>query len=372
MKISHIFSGLRDPRSPRKKPYSFDALMLMSICAMMAGETTFTGMAEYAENNYEEFRAYVELPGGTPDHETFRIFFDALDPEEFDQWFYEFTQTIADYCDQRGEPEPDKRQLAIDGKTIRNSTAENLLHIVHVWCTKNKLVLMQQKVDEKTNEIKAIPVLLSMLDLEGMVVSMDAMGAQRDICATIVAHKGDYVVGLKDNQKNLNADVRDYFKLGEDFDFENFTHYDKGHGRIEKRTCRVTAALEWLNAAHRWPGLTSIIEVASSVTQIKTQKTTEEKRYYLSSLPAEPRKLSKYIRDHWQSENNLHWVLDCTFNEDSACVRRENAALNVSTARKLILNVFTALKDPKASMRSMQRKCQKPKNALQFLFKFVH
>ena len=346
--------------------------MLMSLCAIMAGETCFTGIAEYAVNNYDELSAYVSLPSRTPDHETFRILYDTLNPDEFDQWLYAFTQIIAAYCDQNSEPLPDKRQLAIDGKTIRNSHADRLLHIVHVWCTKNKLVLMQEKVDKKTNEINTIPILLKMLDLEGRVVSMDAMGAQREICEYIVANSGDYVVGLKGNQKNLHDDTRAYFNLGEDLDFFNFTHYDKGHGRIETRVCRVTSSIDWLHSQHKWPGLTSIIEVENTVIQIKTKKETKEKRYYLSSLPAEPQKLLQYIRDHWQSENNLHWVLDCNFNEDSACVRRENAALNLSTARKLILNIFSASKEPKTSMRSMQRKCQKPKNALQFLFKFVH
>jgi predicted transposase YbfD/YdcC len=372
MDISQLFFGLTDPRSPRKKTYSFVAMMTMSLCAMMAGETSFTGIADYAENNYEVLKKHVELPDSTPDHETFRLFYDGLNPDEFNKWFYEFTQNVAQYCDQDIEEETEKRQLALDGKTIRNSTPNTLLHIVHVWCAKNKLVLMQKKVEDKSNEIKAIPVLLQMLDLEGVVITMDAMGAQRDICAQIIDRGGDYVIGLKGNQKSLNEDARDYFKLGENFDFSSFTNYDKGHGRIEKRTCRVTDKLAWLNAEHHWPGLKTIVEITSEITHVKKKKTTEEKRYYLTSLSPNPEKISKYIRDHWQSENNLHWVLDCTFNEDKGGIRRENAALNISTARKLILNVFSAFKDPKISIRSMQRKCQNPTKAIQFLLKFVH
>lgn len=369
MNVKSLFEGLSDKRSQTQQLYSFDSLLLMSMCAIMAGEDSFTGIADYAETNKHIFDQYFDLPLFTPTHDTFNRLFDALDPTEFDQWFVTYTKTIAAYCESTNPKDKGIKHQAIDGKTIRNSSSKGSpLHVVSAWCSRNRLVLCQTKVDEKTNEIKAIPLLLDMLDLENTVTTIDAMGCQREICELIQHKKGDYVIALKENQRTLYRDVKDYFDQVHAFSHAKFEHNDKGHGRIEQRICTVTDDIEWLKEDHKWPGLRTIARVESTI-EFK-DKTTSSTRYFISSLCPSAAQHLDIIRSHWGIENNLHWSLDCTFNEDGACVRRENAALNLSTARKIALNALSALKEEKSSVRSIQRKCWNPINAYKFLLKF--
>jgi predicted transposase YbfD/YdcC len=365
MSLESLFSDLSDKRSKTHQVYSFESLLFMSMCAIMAGEDSFTGIADYAETNRNYFDKYFDLPLYTPTHDTFNRLFDTLDPSEFDKWFVSYTRNIAAYCESRDLKNESIKHQAIDGKTIRNSGKDKPFHVVSAWCSRNRLVLCQAKVDEKTNEIKAIPILLEMMDLESTVTTIDAMGCQRDICQLIQYKKGDYIIALKENQPKLYVDVKDYFNQIQEFSHAKFEHNDKGHGRVEKRICTVTDDIEWLKEDHKWAGLQTIVRVEN---EVETKgKVTSFTRYFISSLCSNAAQHLDIIRKHWGVENNLHWCLDCTFNEDEACVRRENAALNLNTARKIALNVLSSLKSEKSSLRSMQRKCWNPTNAATFL-----
>jgi predicted transposase YbfD/YdcC len=368
MNLKELFSELSDKRNKNHQTYSFECLLFMSMCAIMAGEDSFTGISDYVETNKAIFDKYFDLPLFTPTHDTFNRLFDSLDPNEFDKWFVDYTQNIAAYCESRNLKSSAIRHQAIDGKTIRNSGKDKPFHVVSAWCSRNKLVLYQTKVDGKTNEIKAIPILLEMMDLENTVTTIDAMGCQREICKIIQEKGGDYVIALKENQPTLYTDIKDYFGQIHDFSHATFEHNDKGHGRIEKRICTITDDIEWLKEEHKWPGLRSVVRVDSKVEA--KGKASSFTRYFISSLCPNAASHLDIIRKHWGIENNLHWSLDCTFNEDKACVRRENAALNLGTARKIALNVLGSQKSEKISLKSMQRKCWNPEFAVKVLTKF--
>ena len=235
------------------------------------------------------------------------------------------------------------------------------MHIVSAWCQANQLILAQEKVDDKSNEIKAIPKLLKLLDLDNRTVTIDAMGAQRDICEQIIEQKGNYVISLKGNQGTLHDDVVTYFKDEKVLERSLISEEnDKGHGRIEQRIAYSFEEIDWLKKEHLWPGLKSIGMVATTI--IKGNKTLEEKRFYISSLSADAKKLNQAARLHWGIENQLHWRLDVTFNEDGACIRNDNAAENIGILRKWALNILQKAKQkPEQSIRSIMRK-----NAMSF------
>ena len=359
---SGLFEELEDPRSNKNQIYPFEYMMLVMLCACMAGETSFTGIADYADLTHPYFQKHYNLPSHAPHHDTFRYLLNGIDPEIFYPWFENLTDNIVSAL---GGSEA----IALDGKTLRNST-HHPLHLVNAWCTSNRMVLGFEKVRDKTNEIKAIPLLLKTLDLKGRVVTIDAIAAQRDICQRIIDLEGDYCISLKKNQKTLFEDVSCYFQdTSEDF-MAIFEHHDKGHGRIESRTCRVLEDVTWLNEQHNWPGLTSVIEVTRRT--ILNNKETREIQYYISSLKASPERLLTLIRNHWHIENRLHWVLDVTFNQDKACIRTENTALNMDIMRKVALNVLNFNKAGNRSLRSLQRSCWNPHNPITLLQKFYH
>ena len=331
---------------------------------MMAGEDSFVGIAEYGQINRDMLARFVELPERMPEHDTFNRLFGAFDTAEFNEWFQGFSKLIFDYLEENSPKETADKHIALDGKTIRNSGLDKPFHILHAWNVEHRLLLMQ-----KTNEITAMPVLLKLLNLKGAVVTIDAMGAQREICTIITEKEGNYIIGLKENQPSLYEDVVDHFKMLEGMPYVSFEHCDKGHGRFEKRTCYVIDELDWLQEEHNWPGLKSIVAVKSYVEQ--KGKKTEFVRYYIASLPAEAERLLNLIRQHWSVEDQLHWILDCSWNEDGACIRTENAAINMSTIRKVAINILGTAKDDKTSFKSMQRRCWNPSNVVKILDKFV-
>ena len=224
------------------------------------------------------------------------------------------------------------------------------------WCQTNQLVLAQEKVDAKSNEITAIPKLLKLLDLRNRTVTIDAMGAQRAICAQIVSQEGDDVISLKGNQGTLHRDISAYFADPQLLNHcASFEANDKGHGRIEQRVAYACEDIAWLQKEHGWPGLKSIGRVLSTVK--KAGKVIQEQRFYISSLPADAEKLGQAARLHWGIENQLHWRLDVVFNEDNACIRNDNAAENIDILRKWALNVLQKAKQKQEqSIKSLMRK----------------
>jgi len=341
------FEMIEDPRSVRNQRHQFMTLIGTSLLASLCGIDSFSGIAEFTEINLETLEEYFEFPYGSPSHDTYQRFWDAINPAEFYRSFVDFTESLATLT---------STFINLDGKTIRNSGSDKPLHIVSAWCQANQLVLAQEKVDTKSNEITALPKLIQLLNLRGCIVTIDAMGAQRAICEQIIEQEGDYVISLKGNQGTLRKDVADYFNdprlLGKSLRSEE---NDKGHGRLEQRIAYSSDDIAWLQKDHKWPGLKNIGVVKSIVE--KAGKITTEERFYISSLPADARQLNQAARLHWGVENQLHWRLDVVFNEDGACIRNDNAAENIDILRKWALNALSRAKQkPEQSIKSIMRK----------------
>lgn len=350
--LAQYFQEVDDPRSTRNQKHPFITIVGTTLLAGLAGIDSFSGIADFTEAHLENLKDYFDFPHGAPSHDTYRTVWDDISPQSFCESFQEFTQTLA---------QMKSEIINVDGKTIRNSGAEKALHIVSAWCEANQLVLAQEKVDSKSNEITAIPNLLKLLDLKGKIITIDAMGAQRLICQQIIDQGGDYQISLKGNQGTLFGDIKRYFADPTvEADLLCSEENDKGHGRIEQRTAYVTDQIGWLQDLHQWPGLKSIGMVASKVQ--KGEKETREERFYITSLPANARKMNEVARAHWGIENKLHWRLDVVFNEDKACIRNDNAAENMDIVRKWALNILHKAKTkPDQSIKSVMRK-----NAMSF------
>ena len=344
--LNAIFKEVDDPRSYRNQKHPFISLIGVSLLGVISGIDSFSGFADYAEAHLEGLKRYFDFPNGAPSHDTFQRLWDTIDPVKFCNSFHEFTKTIQILTE---------GIISIDGKTIRNS-GDNPLHIVSAWCTSNDLVLAQEKVDSKSNEITAIPKLLDLLDLKSKLITIDAMGCQRKICSQIAEQGGDYLISLKGNQGTLHEDIKLWFTDKELIkQCSSWEENDKGHGRIEQRTAYVTDDINWLQERHKWPYLKSIGVVVSKV--IKANKETQEMRFYVSSMEASAEKLCKAARAHWGIENKLHWRLDVVFNEDGCCITNDNAAENMDILRKWALNILHKAKTkPSQSIKSVQRK----------------
>lgn len=343
--FKHYFQSVDDPRSLRNQRHPFITLIGTTFLSVLSGIDSFSGMQDFVEMHFEELRKYFEFPHGVPSHDTYQRFWDTISPVQFAASFFDFTKSLEKIAGQI---------LSLDGKTIRNSGQEKALHIVSAWCHANQLVLAQEKVAGKSNEITAIPKLLKMLDLENRLITIDAMGAQRNICQQIIDQGGDYVISLKGNQGSLHEEVRLYLKDTENHQMINENN-DKGHGRLEQRIAVVNHDSEWLQERHRWPGLKTIARVVSRV--LKKGKETTETRYYISSLRLTAQALNDIARAHWGIENQLHWRLDVVFNEDKACIRNDNASENIDILRKWALNVLHKAKtNPEQTIKSLMRK----------------
>jgi predicted transposase YbfD/YdcC len=346
------FLDIDDPRSLRNQKHPLIMLIGTTLLASLAGIDSFSGFADFTEAHYEKLVEYFDFPYGCPSHDTYQRLWDAINPSQFYQSFVLFTASLSKLT---------QTFINLDGKTIRHSGDEKALHIVSAWCHANQLVLAQEKVDSKSNEITALPKLIGLLDLKGRIVTIDAMGAQREICSQIIAQGGDYVISLKGNQGRLHQDVSDYFSdpklLSES---ESSEENDKGHGRLEQRIAYSTDNIAWLQKIHEWPGLKSI-GVVNSIVE-KGDKNHEEHRFYITSLSSNAKLLNQAARAHWGIENQLHWRLDVVFNEDGACIRNDNAAENIDVLRKWALNGLQKCKQkPDQSIKSLMRK-----NAMSF------
>jgi len=351
------FSVLPDPRMERSKKHKLVDILFIAICTIICGGEGFTDMEELGKCKEDWLRKFLELPNGIPSDDTFGRLFSILDPEAFHSCFVNWTQALHDSTN--GEV------IALDGKSIRRSfdsaSEKSSLHIVSAWATANGLALGQVRVDDKSNEVTAIPKLLEMLDIKGRTITTDAMGCQKEIARQIVDRGGDYVLCLKGNHADLHDEIKFFFdecaSAGyEDVDYGYFESVEKDHGRIETRRYWVVEddAIKWLEIEGQWPGMKSIVAVEAQ--QTKRGKTSIETRYFISSLKGNVKKIANAIRDHWKIENSLHWVLDVTFNEDMSRIRKDNAPENLSILRKIALNV---VKKEQASKTSVRRKLKR-------------
>jgi predicted transposase YbfD/YdcC len=340
------FSGLRDPRVERNRDHLLEEILLIAIAAVLSGAESWNDIADYGKAKQEWLKTFLTLPSGIPSHDTFNRVFAALDPVEMEKGFAAWVSSIAKLT--AGEV------VAIDGKALcgsRESGKKQLVHMVSAWAEGNGLVLAQRKVDEKSNEITAIPKLLNALELAGTVVTIDAMGCQRSIAEKIVSKKADYILAVKENQGLLLEAIKDSFRhMAADAVAEEI---DCGHGRVEQRRCSVIADLELIEKASEWPSLQGLVRIEAERYHKLTGKTEREIRYYITSLKPDAARLNSLVRQHWGIENKLHWVLDVGFGEDLSRKRAGHSAQNFSLLNRIALNM---LKQEKTSKRGIKGK----------------
>jgi len=332
------FQDLPDSRQLGKVVYPLDEVLLLSLLAVLAGAEAFTDIARFGQKKLDLLRRFRPFVDGTPPHDTLGDIFASLDAEKFQQCFVSWVASLT------GTP---SGVIAIDGKTVRRSGKKKdgkaPIHMVSAFAARQRLVLGQVKVNEKSNEIVAIPKLLDLLAIEGAIVTIDAMGCQRDIAAKIIGKKADYMLALKGNQGSLREDVEVLVAEQKANGFQDTTisqdkTVDGDHGRIETRKTTVIHDVAWLQERHNWPGLKSIVMVES--TREIGNKIETETRFYITSLALIAALVGPIIRSHWAIENSLHWVMDMVFRDDECRVRTENAPANFTTLKHMAHNLI--------------------------------
>jgi len=350
------FADLTDPRVDRTKLHQLLDVLVIAMCATICGAEGWEDFAEFGKAKQEWFKTFLELPNGIPSPDTFRRVVMRLDPQEFEACFLRWVQAVNKIAS--------GQIVAIDGKQLRGSrnAAADLgpIHMVSAWACENRLVLGQVKVDEKSNEITAIPELLRALALTGCIVTIDAMGCQREIAEQIVEQEADYVLALKGNQGTLHEDVAQYFAWAEKVGFKDISYtfdetVEKDHGRIEERRCWATDDIEWLQQKAMWQGFQSIVMVEAD-REVLGKERTVERRYFISSLPAAAQPLLEAVRGHWGIENQLHWCLDVALREDASRIRCDHAPENMAVLRHLALNLLKQEKSCKLGIKRKQLK----------------
>jgi predicted transposase YbfD/YdcC len=331
------FRNVPDPRQDRKVRFPLDELFLLVLCAVISGADGWVEVAEWGKKKLDFLRQFLPYTYGTPSHDQLGRLFSALDAKAFQQCFIEWVQGLQKAL---------KGVVAIDGKTLRRAFDkggdQGYVHMVSAWSSEQRLVLGQTKVAEKSNEITAIPALLDLLTLEGAIVTIDAMGCQREIAQKIIDKKADYILALKGNQGTLRDDVERLLQQQKSHGYalqkvDQFACVDKDHGRLETRKITVLDDVAPLQKTHQWPGLQSLImvEYDSSGGAVRS-----ETRYYIASLKASAADLGTFIRDHWGIENGLHWVMDMAFRDDECRIRTKNAPANFATIKHAASNLL--------------------------------
>lgn len=341
---------------------SSSARIAIAICAVIGGAESWDDIEQFGEAKEEWLATFLDLPHGIPSHDTFNRVFAALDPRQFQQCFQAWMEAMRTILP--------AEVIALDGKTVRGSHDANgkgAIHLVSAWATASRLVLAQVKVDAKSNEITALPELLGQLAVAGCIVTIDAMGCQRTIAHQILTQGGDYVLGLKGNQRTLEQDVQVSFTAAAADGFAGIRHeqaetIETGHGRIETRRFDVLAdpaVLAWVQERHAWPDLQAIGMVHAE--RRMGEKLTSEDRYYLLSHPLSAVAFGEAVRSHWGIENCVHWVLDVSFHEDQSRIRAGYAAQNFTVLRpgtraRVSLNLLQHAQTKRRSIKGRRKK----------------
>ena len=352
--LADVFADLEDPRAINARLHSLHDILVIALCTIVCGGQTCTDMELFGQSKREFLETFLPLPNGIPSHDTFSRVLGKLDPEAFGQWFLGFMAQFAQGV---------QGVVAVDGKTLRRSydraEGQSALHLVSAWAEERRLVLGQLAVDDKSNEITALPKLLEMLTLRDKVVTADAMHCQRQIAEQVVDQGGDYALALQGNQGSLHDDVSATGGFLDDpaTPVAQAAQVNKGHGRIETRVASISDDIAWLQKWHDWPGLQAVGKVTASRRSVGPDPAdaSEETRYYLLSQAFPPERCNDIVRSHWGIENRLHWVLDVTCNEDQARNRKGHGAENLALLRKLALNL-ARLEPSKGSMRGKLKK----------------
>jgi predicted transposase YbfD/YdcC len=350
------FQHLEDPRAEHLLEHQLLDIIGLTICAVICGADSWIDIENYGRAKQEWLSGFLRLPNGIPSHDTIARLFAALNPSALQECFLSWVQALAQLT--AGEV------IAIDGKTLRHSYdrggGKGAIHMVSAWASQNRLVLAQVKVAEKSNEITAIPELLAVLELHGCIVTLDAMGAQKEIAHQIIEAGGDYVLSLKGNQGNLHQDVEQLFEWARKIDFKDIPHefhqtLDGNHGRIELRRHWLIGDVEHLIDAQLWKGLKRVGMVEAE-RRLPGKPTTLERRYYLLSLEGNAEQFAQAVRSHWGIENQVHWVLDVAFNEDASRVRKDHAPENLALVRHIALNLLRQDNSAKGGIKAKRLK----------------
>ncbi|MDC9606890.1 ISAs1 family transposase [Xenorhabdus griffiniae] len=355
--LSNTFGQLTDPLLNRTKLHSLIDILTISICAVICGYESFNAIEEYGKSKEDWFRQFLDLPNGIPSHDTFNDVINRLDPQEFGHAFAQWVKSLTKISDDI---------IALDGKTLRRTLDKAngipALHLVSAWSVANQLCFGQVKVADKSNEINALSKLLTLLDIEGSTITIDAMGCQHAIANQIVTGKADYVLALKGNQREFYDDIKLFLdtQLATDFTGVSPAHYrstDGDHGRIEQRQLWLINDVNWLQARHpQWDTLGSIA-VVESWREERGKTESYERRYYITShCDTSAEFIACAIRNHWHIENKLHWQLDVSFGEDSQRLRSGHAAENVALINKIALNLLKNEKSVKVGVKTKRQK----------------
>ncbi|HEX4131693.1 MAG TPA: ISAs1 family transposase, partial [Pirellulales bacterium] len=355
LSLVECFSEVEDPRVERGKQHWLIDILCLAVLAVVAGAEGWEDIEEFGHQKQDWLKRHLRLPNGIPSHDTISRVFRQLKPAAFQQAFGRWIESL--------EQPLGLRHVAIDGKTLRRShdrqTMKSALHAVCAWSVENHLVLGQQATDQKSNEITAIPAVLQLLQLNGALITIDAMGCQKPIAAQIVAGGGDYVLAVKDNQPRLHAALQEHFLQLHETDFKHGTcrrrvTRQKAHGREEQRSyyhAPVPEALRELTGA--WAGLASVGQVISMVE--RDGKEVSDVRYYISSLPPHVSRFAAAVRGHWGIENSLHWVLDMTFSEDQSRIRKDHGPDNFALLRRFAISLLKQDSSPGSIRRKRKR-----------------
>ncbi len=344
-----------DPRRERTKLHQLVDILIIAVCATICAAETWEEIEEFGRAKEGWFKKFLALPHGIPSHDTFRRVFLLINPKKFQESFLVWVRSVTHLAD--GEV------VAIDGKQARGartSSGKEGLRMVSAWASEQRLVLGQLKTEEKSNEIKAIPLLLELLELQGCIVTIDAMGCQTEIASQIITQEADYVLSLKGNQGTLYEEVAEYFAWAEKINFKDLEYdycrtLEKDHGRIEERRCWITEDTDWFTEKAEWAGLRSFIMVEAE-REVVGQAATVERRYFISSLTADAQRALRAVRGHWQVENSLHWVLDVAFREDACLTRTGHAPENLATLRHIAVNLLKQERSCKLGIKSKRLK----------------
>ncbi|MBD0300176.1 MAG: ISAs1 family transposase, partial [Nitrososphaera sp.] len=316
--IEH-FGDIPDPRVERTKKHKLIDILFLTLAAVLCGCDEWEEIQAYGEKKMDWLRKYIELSNGIPSHDTINRVISAINPTVMQERFVQWVQSIATLSE--------GQVVSLDGKRLCGSGKdgkEAIVHMVSAWSDANNLVLGSYKVDDKSNEITAIPKLLEMLDLAGCILTLDAMGCQTGIAEQIVDNQAHYILAVKENQAHLLDDIREAFAHEQPTRISTDVQTALGHGRIEKRTCRVITNVAWVCKASEWKGLASLVELTAERTDKKTGSYEKEVRYYISDLLQSAGAFTACIRSHWGIENRQHWALDVAFSEDKSRKRAGN------------------------------------------------
>lgn len=360
--LVEYFATINDPRVNRTKEHPLVNVLVIGLCTLLCGGQTFNDMEDFGEAKRQWFETFLDLSNGIPSHDTFNRVFSAMDPQEFLQAFLSWTQSL-----RQAVP---NEIVAMDGKALRRALDkdQNAKVIVSAWAEDNALVLGQRKVDDKSNEITAVPQLLRALELSGCIVTLDAMGCQKEIAREIKEADAQYVLALKGNQETVHREVKEFL---DDAAAESKTWkpagspsgaavqtlascktVEKDHGRLETREFYQSADLGWFADRAKWEGLQTVGMVQA--TREVNGKISKERRYYLSSLPLDVERFARAVRAHWGIENKVHWILDVQFGEDQSRARAGYAAENLATLRRFALNMLKSERTKKRGIRGKQ------------------